>query len=183
MSERCERERRSKWSIALHVNFSVTLPHVHCSIFPLPCQCTVDACVPSDAKECACKDILPKDKSCSKCEVMKAVKAGKCAGVKTCSPMSASDCPKVGEPNCPPCQKAVVSKGKSALYIVLYIFIRFRLLTCDSTNTFDYPDACGCPKLVCQKAQCAKLSKKLINCEKNGKFQPLPFYEWTSVSN
>jgi len=101
-------------------------------------HCTVDACIPSDAKKCVCKDILPKAKSCGKCEVMKAVKAGKCAGVKTCAPMAVSDCPKLGEPNCPPCQKPVVSK-----------------------------DACGCPKNVCQKAQCAKLSKKLINCEKN----------------
>ena len=74
-------------------------------------QCVVNACVKSNKKECACKALMTK-KSCGKCEKSKKVKSGTCAGVKTCQPIAAEDCPKMGSPNCPPCQKPVVESGK-----------------------------------------------------------------------
>merc|ERR1719259_1150607 len=100
-------------------------------------HCVVNACVKSNKKECACKALMTK-KSCGKCEKSKKVKSGTCAGVKTCQPIAAEDCPIMGSPNCPPCQKPVVEE-----------------------------DDCGCKKLVCKKAPCAPLAKDPIKCDAN----------------
>jgi len=100
-------------------------------------HCVVNACVPSKAKECVCKELMTK-KACGKCEKSKPVRSGQCKGVKTCLPMSAEDCPKMGSPNCPACQKPDV-----------------------------VIDECGCKKFVCKKAPCEKMGKDMIKCDAN----------------